>query len=287
MKRSTFDKVSKGSFLERMAQASRLRAKEARAQETEEALLKRAFAMPTPPPLKLSVFNVIAELKRRSPAMGDLVDSGFTRDSQLNAYAKGGAAAISILTEPDEFKGSLKDLQDASASLFDRGIPTMRKDFLTDPYQVLEARAAGASGILAIVAPLSDSEVNSLLNCADELGLFVLLECFDTKDLERTSAMNISDHFTVPVLCGINCRNLKTLKIDFDRFRQLAPHLPPNLPSVAESGITSPEEIKTVAKLGYETVLIGSALMLAEDTAGRLASLKQAGLDELGSAVCS
>lgn len=287
MKRDTSDKVSKGSFLERMAQASRLRAKAARAQETEGALLRRASAMPTPPSLKLSGFNIIAELKRRSPAMGDLVDTGFTRDTQINAYAEGGAAAISILTEPDEFRGSLKDLHDASASLFDRGIPTMRKDFLTDPYQVLEARAAGASGILAIVAPLTDSEVNSLLSCADELGLFVLLECFDKKDLERTSAMNISDHYTVPVLCGINCRDLTTLEVNFDRFKQLATHLPPKLPSVAESGITSPEEIKVVAKLGYKGVLIGSALMRAEDPTGKLASLKQAGLDELSGAVCS
>ena len=287
MKNNTSHKASKGSFLEKMAHASRLRAKEAKTKEAEGGLLNRAAAMPSPPPLKLSGFNVIAELKRRSPAMGDLVDSGFSHDAQLDAYAKGGAAAISILTEPDEFKGSLKDLYDASASLFDRGIPTMRKDFLTDPYQVLESRAAGASGILAIVAPLSDSEVNSLLSCADELGLFVLLECFDQEDLERTSAMNISDHYTVPVLCGINCRNLKTLEVDFDRFRQLATHMPPTLHSVAESGISSSEEIKAIVKLGYKTALIGSALMRADDTAGRLTSLKQAGLDELGGTICS
>jgi len=185
--------------------------------------------------------------------------------------------AVSVLTEPEEFKGSLQDLGAASASLTDRGIPTMRKDFLTDPYQVLEARAAGAGGILVIVTMLSDSDVVSLLETAAEHGLFVLLEGFDEGDLERISALDVADRFSVPILCGVNCRDLTTLEVEFDRFRRLAPHLLADLPAVAESGVNGTGDVVTVGKLGYRAALIGSALMRSTDAAGQLGELRKAG----------
>ena len=128
---------------------------------------------------------MIAELKLRSPAAGGLADAGFDRGAQLDAYARGGAAAVSVLTEPTEFKGELAHLVDAAALLAPQRRPVMRKDFVTDPYQVLEARAAGAGGILVIVTMLDDATVRALVDSARECGLFVLLEAFDRADLER------------------------------------------------------------------------------------------------------
>jgi len=280
-------KTSAGSFLEHMARASRGRVRDARGRESEGALLERALSTPPPPALALSDFDIIAELKLRSPAAGVLAQERFDRDAQIRAYAAGGATAVSVLTEPEAFRGSLSDLDAAAAALMDHGIPAMRKDFLTDPYQVLEARAVGAGGILVIVTMLSDSDVTALLESAAECGLFVLLEGFDERDLERMATLGIADRFTVPVLCGVNCRDLKSLEVDFDRFRTLAPHLPPDLPAVAESGINGAADIVAVAKLGYRAALIGSALMRSSDAATELAAFKEAGARVSGTARCS
>src|SRR5690606_8370421 len=120
----------------------------ARAEAPEGRLLARARATAAPPPLELGAFDVIAELKLRSPSAGGLARSGLDRDAQIAAYCEGGTAAVSVLTEPDEFGGSLEHLRQAAALLAPYRRPVMRKDFLTDPYQVLEARAAGAGGVL-------------------------------------------------------------------------------------------------------------------------------------------
>jgi indole-3-glycerol phosphate synthase len=163
----------------------------------------------------------------------------------------------------------------------------MRKDFLTDPYQVLEARIAGASGVLVIITMLSDSQITALLDSAMEYGMFVLLEGFDERDLERICSLKISDHSPAPILCGVNCRDLKNLEINFDRFQKLATHLPPDLPAVAESGIKEPADVITVAKLGYRAALIGSALMRSTDAARELVSLKNAGVETVREVSCS
>jgi len=270
-----------------MARSSRQRVREAREKQSEGALLRHALSTPPPPPLNLSEFDVIAELKLRSPAAGKLTDKRFDRDAQIDAYATGGASAVSVLTEPQQFKGSLEDLNAAAASLMSLGVPTMRKDFLTDPYQVLEARAAGASGVLIIVTMLDDSLVTTLLEVATECGLFVLLEAFDERDLERISTFGITPRDTFPVLCGVNCRDLVSLEVDFDRFRQLATNLPRDLPAVAESGISRPADVATVAGLGYRAALVGSALMGSPDPAAQLVSLKQAGIKASRGIPCS
>ncbi len=115
----------------------------------------------------------------------------------------------------------------------------MRKDFLTDPYQVLEARAAGAGGVLVILAMLDDATVRALVDCARRCGLFVLLEAFDRADLERLAPYDRAELDGPPVLAGVNCRDLRDLDVRFERFAELAPHLPRHLPAVAESGIGS------------------------------------------------
>lgn len=264
------------SFLDRMAQSSRDRAKAARRRESIGALSSVADASPEPLPLKLAGFDLIAELKLRSPAVGGLIDQTFDPSRQLQAYASGGAAAVSVLTEPEEFKGELAHLKDAAALLRPFSCPVMRKDFLVDPYQVIEARANGASGVLLIVAMLSDAELDELLAAANQQGLFVLLEAFDTDDLERLAGLKFSASGT-QILIGVNSRNLKTLAVDFNRFARLADQIRDDLPAVAESGIENTGDIEMIAKLGFRLALVGSALMRDEDVENTAAGFIAAG----------
>ncbi|HEY8520253.1 MAG TPA: indole-3-glycerol-phosphate synthase [Gammaproteobacteria bacterium] len=275
-------------FLERMAEASRVRVRDARARTPEATLLARARAAPPPPRLALGAFDVIAELKLRSPSAGALAPDTLDLARQVEGYARGGAAAVSVLTEPDAFGGSLEHLGEAAARLAPLGVPVMRKDFLVDPYQVLEARAAGAGGVLVIVTMLSDDAVRALVASAAELGLFVLLEAFDAADLERIA--RLERPAGAALLAGVNCRDLRTLQVDAGRFADLAPHLPPGLPAVAESGLERAEDAARVAELGYSLALIGSALMRAGDPAAGVAAFAAAGRGAAarrGEAACS
>jgi indole-3-glycerol phosphate synthase len=235
------------------------------------------------PPLSLGSFDVIAELKLRSPAAGTLAATNFDRSAQVAAYARAGAAAVSVLTEPDEFHGSLEHLREAVEQLQGSACPVMRKDFVIDPYQVIEARAAGAGGVLLIVDLLDDTELDALLACTSELGLFVLLEAFTADALDRIGALEL-DSERAPVLAGVNCRNLRDLSVDFGRFAELAPRLPAHLPCVAESGIESAAAVRKVAELGYRLVLVGSALMRRPDPAAALAELLASGRAARGGA---
>ena len=265
------------TFLERMAEASRARVRAARAAEDDAALERRARATPPPPALVLRGFDVIAEMKLRSPAAGGLAAGDFDQTAQLQDYVTGGATAVSVLTEPTEFKGELAHLVDAAKLLTAAGRPTMRKDFLTDPYQVLEARAAGAGGVLVIITMLDDATVRALVDSARDLGLFVLLEAFDRADLDRIAPFDAPPDRGPRVLAGVNCRDLHDLNVRFERFAELAPHLPRHLPTVAESGIGTVDDIRKVASAGYRLALIGSALMRAKDPAAQLTALIAAG----------
>lgn len=270
------------SFLGRMARRSRERTLQARAQESEATLRARAMATVHPPRLTLGEFSVIAEFKLRSPAAGLLAKPDFDRGARLTAYASGGATAISILTEPDEFKGDLAHLQEAASILQEHDTPAMRKDFLTEPYQILEARAAGASGVLVIVTMLNDEETETLLACARDCGLFVLLEAFDAGDLRRIAGLTgprLAPE-QAPVLCGVNCRDLKTLAVDFKRFRSLVEYLPEGLTAVAESGMLGIDEVRSVAQMGYQGALVGSALMRSRQPAQAVAKLTEAGTQQ-------
>ena len=163
----------------------------------------------------------------------------------------------------------------------------MRKDFLTDSYQVIEARAAGAGGVLVIVGLLDAAELDAVLACARELGLFVLLEAFTAEDLERIGTLALPAT-SAPVLAGVNSRNLRDLRVDFARFAELAPRLPPHLPAVAESGIDGVASVRAVAALGFRLVLVGSALMRTREPAAALADLLAAGRAAArGGAACS
>jgi len=267
------------SFLDDMAVGSRERVRAAKRARSEAALEREARSTPAPPPLRLdpSGFDLIAELKLRSPAAGRLGAPDESVAARVTAYARAGSAAVSVLTEPSRFDGTLDDLASAARALAPLAVPAMRKDFLVDPYQVLEARAAGAGGVLAIVRMLSRGELDALLDCARALGLFVLLEAFDARDLELVRDLVASHTGPHPLLAGVNCRDLGTLEVMPRRLLELSPLLPPGTPCVAESGVTSPADVREIAAAGYRLALIGSALMRGGDPGTLARTLLAAG----------
>jgi indole-3-glycerol phosphate synthase len=218
----------------------------------EEALRKAAA----------SRIAVIAELKKASPSRG-LIRPDFEPISLARSLEAAGAAALSVLTDREFFQGSLEYLSQASATV---GIPCLRKDFIVDPFQVLEARAAGADAILLIVAALSDSELKSLYAEARRLELDVLCEIHDREELERAVALG----FTV---IGVNSRNLHTMEVQPQTQIDLANQLPPTAVRVAESGIRNAADIAQMLEAGFDAFLIGESLMRQSDPGAVLAEL--------------
>ena len=153
----------------------------------------------------------------------------------------------------------------------------MRKDFLIDPYQVLEGRLAGAGGVLVILRMLARERIDALLGCAREQGMFVLLEAFDAADIQLMHELVDSYGASMTLLTGINCRDLSTLQVVPRRLLELLPLLPTRVPRVAESGVASPADAREIAAAGYEMALIGGALMRGEDPRALLAALLAAG----------
>jgi indole-3-glycerol phosphate synthase len=264
-------------FLQNMATLSAARAAAAPATFTSTDFDKPLAA------LKPERFGIIAEIKRRSPSEGPLNygDSDLNSDlkSRARAYSAGGAAAISVLTEPSRFDGKLEHLAAVAAAV--PGTPVMRKDFLVDPVQVLEARKAGASGVLLIATMLSDALLRRMLDCAWEHGMFVLLEAFDEDDLRRSSALldapgDRDKADAGQLLIGVNTRNLRTLAVDAGRLQTLATKLP-QATCVAESGLTVADDAARVARWGYRMALVGTALMRSDDPAALIAAMRAAG----------
>jgi indole-3-glycerol phosphate synthase len=204
---------------------------------------------------------VIAEVKFRSPAAGQLrAGSEEHVNARVAGYAEAGAAAVSVLTEPSRFDGTLAHLKTAVRALAGR-IPAMRKDFLVDPYQVCEARLFGAGGVLLIMRLLDDAQCAALIECAVRLKMFVLLECFDEADIKRGSAIVKQYRQSAQLLVGVNCRDLATLEVVPGRLEELVKALPDNVPRVAESGVTTAQDAGRLAIAGYDVALVGSALM--------------------------
>jgi indole-3-glycerol phosphate synthase len=195
---------------------------------------------------------VIAEIKFRSPSEGVLRAEG-TVAAIAREYAEHGAAALSVLTESDYFGGSLAALGAARAAV---SLPALRKDFLFDPYQIYESRAAGADAVLLIAAMLERAQLINLTGLARELGLDVLLEVHSVAELESCGGIE-------GVIWGVNHRDLHTLKIDLDLSAQIGALLPPGTTRVAESGIASHADLLTMRERGYDAVLVGSSLMKA------------------------
>jgi indole-3-glycerol phosphate synthase len=258
-------------FLAAMAKASRERVRAAKRQLGEADLLRRASAQPHVMRLRrdASGFDVVAEIKRRSPSAGALSGGRAATVRRLgDAYLRGGACAVSVVTEPVAFAGSLDDLRGMTQL---GGLPTIRKDFLVEPYQVIEARAHGASGVLLIARLLDPALLDEMITAASALRMFVLVEAFDADDLERAIAAvagSPGDRFL-----GVNARDLATLAVDSKRHAELAARVPAGIDLVAESGISTPEDCARVARIGYVAALVGEALMRAGDPARLLRAM--------------
>jgi indole-3-glycerol phosphate synthase len=267
-------------FLNQMAVGSRRRAEAAKRVCPDAELLARALASPLPPRLRRHAagFDLIAEMKLRSPAVGQLKSGDEDVNARVTAYARAGAAAVSVLTEPSRFDGSMAHLEQATSVLTPLQVPAMRKDFIVDAYQVSEARVAGAGGVLVILRMLPRAELDALIERARELRLFVLLEAFDAADIEVMHDI-VAAHARsgVEMLAGVNCRDLTTLQIVPPRLDELAHLLPTSVPRVAESGVGSAEDARRVAAVGYELALVGSALMQGGDPRALATAMLEAG----------
>ncbi len=205
---------------------------------------------------------IIAEIKKASPSRG-LIRADFRpRDLAPNLQAAG-AAALSVLTDTEFFQGSLADLEAASAAVT---IPCLRKDFILDPFQILESRAAGADAILLIVAALTDGKLRLLHDFASDLGLDVLVETHDRTEIDRAVQLGSK-------IIGVNSRDLRSFTVKTESLLALAQTLPPDVLRVAESGIRSAADIASLRSSGYQAFLVGEALMRQPEPAAALALL--------------
>ena len=234
----------------------------------ESGLLAIAMHLPPPRPFEGSLRRtrpaVIAEYKRSSPSAGAIAEPDVA--GQARAYEEGGAAAISVLTEPTRFDGALADLRAVRLAV---DLPVLRKDFLVHPAQVIESRAAGADAVLLIAAALSELELKAMLAVANDLGLDALVETHSVDDLAKALATD------APVV-GVNARDLETLEVDVERALAMLPDVPPDRVAVLESGVSTREEVERAIDAGARGVLVGEALMRSPDPGATIRSLRGA-----------
>jgi indole-3-glycerol phosphate synthase len=224
------------------------------ARTTKPGRLRAALARPG--------IGAIAEFKRRSPSAGELRAKADVQ-AIARAYERAGAVAMSVLTEEANFDGSLQDLRAARAAC---SLPILRKDFIVDPYQLHEARAAGADAVLLIVAALQDSELASLHEQAQALGLDVLVEVHDSGELARAAAVGAT-------IIGVNNRDLRDFSVDVSRTSRLLAQMPDGALVVSESGIATRDQARQLEHEGVAAVLVGERLMRAADPGAALAGL--------------
>ncbi len=264
--------TSSGNLLDAIVAASRRMVATRREREPANALAKRAARRrPRGATFREALalegrINVIAECKRRSPARG-VLQSDYRPADIARAYEEGGGAAVSVLTEPTFFDGSLSHLEEVRAAV---GIPVLRKDFIIDAYQLLEARAAGADAVLLIVAACSPVELTALIEGARTEGLAVLVEAHSADEIRQAVDAGAT-------IVGVNSRNLRTLDVDLGACDRLVGEIPPGCVAVAESGIRRLEDVRHLHAIGYQAVLIGEWLMSAGDPRTTLETVVGAG----------
>ncbi|MGH7557868.1 MAG: indole-3-glycerol phosphate synthase TrpC [Gemmatimonadota bacterium] len=267
-------KVKSGpGYLARTVARKRLEVAECARRTSEGRLRDLAGQVRRPRPwakaLRGDGVAVIAEIKRRSPSAGSL-DPDVDPATRAEVYARHGAVAVSVLTDGD-FGGELNDLERVALAI---ELPVLRKDFLVDPWQVWESRAAGADAALVIVAALGERELAAVASAAREAGVGLLVEIHDLEEIPRALALD-------PEAVGVNARDLRTLETDADwadrTLAALRREAAAEIVVVAESGIASPADVRRARESGADAVLVGEALMRAEDPGRRLAELVAAG----------
>ncbi len=257
------------SILERIFADKRLEVRAAERETPLSEIVRAAEASPTPPDFMRSIrahaagsISIIAEIKRQSPSKGPLnLNLDVVRMAQI--YQDCGAAGISVLTEGKYFGGSLEDLRHAAAAV---KLPVLRKDFIFSPYQVYEAKSAGASAVLLIAGMLDDPVLSELIALAMRIELAALVEVHDRTEIDRALAAGAD-------LIGINNRDLHSFEVRLETTVELRPHIPPGIPVIAESGIRNLADVAAMQDAGVDGVLIGEALVRAADPGALLAEL--------------
>ncbi len=255
-------------LLQTIVAATRVRVANAQAVEPAATLESRARLMtPRGDAFRVALTrvgrpNVIAECKRRSPSRG-VLRAAYDPVAIATGYAAAGAAALSILTEPMFFDGSLGHLASIRAAV---SIPLLRKDFIVDRYQIVEAVAAGADAVLLIVAALEDDALRHLADEAGRWGLATLVEVHSDEELDRALAAGAQ-------IIGVNNRNLRTLDVDVDRSQRIASRVPGSVVAVSESGLKTSADLARLGGLGYRAFLIGERFMTTPDPGAALAQL--------------
>ncbi len=211
--------------------------------------------------------SIIAEIKRKSPSRGFIAEHANTADV-ASSYLRGGAAALSVLTDQRFFGAATEDLAVAKRAT---SLPVLRKDFIIDAYQIHQSVHLGADAMLLIVAVLSDAQLEAFIRLAGEVGLQTLVEVHSEHELERALAGGAA-------IIGVNSRDLATFTVDPNVCLRLRPYIPAHCVAVAESGIRTPEDVIRLADAGYDAILVGEALMEAADPARRLEQLTGRGL---------
>jgi indole-3-glycerol phosphate synthase len=260
------------TILDEIVRCKRIEVERSKRAVPREAL--RAAALQAPPPRDFASplqrddaadvcpVRLIAEVKRASPSKGELapdLDAVFLAQQ----YESHGAAAISVLTDERFFQGSLADLQEVRRSV---SLPVLRKDFVFDPYQVYEARAAGADAVLLIVAILNDDQLGALHQLVSELGMAALVEVHDEAELARAIAVG-------PGIVGVNNRDLNTFQVNLQTTARLRSLVPADVLLVAESGVHTRAEVAQLAAMGADAMLVGETLVCAKDVGGKIREL--------------
>ena len=257
-------------FLDKVASATRERIEQSKASRSERALRELCMDLSPSPSLRRALdrnpeesMRVIAEVKRASPSRGP-IRPDLVLEDLVGSYVRGGASAISVLTEPDYFGG---DLSDIGRAMKVTSLPVLRKDFIIDVYQLPESRAAGASAVLLIAALLDREMLASLLEEGREIGLEALVEVHDEHELEAALEAGAE-------IVGINNRDLKTLQVDLDTTLELATRVPSDRVLVSESGYSRHEEVAAAQRAGVHAILVGEALVRSERPGEVIAELR-------------
>jgi indole-3-glycerol phosphate synthase len=245
---------------------------QARAREPESALEQRALAAPAARPFTAALrrgpgVQVLAEVKKASPSAG-LIREDFDPVAIARLYEQNGAACVSVLTDTPSFQGRLDDLRAIRSGV---GLPVLRKDFLLDRIQLLEARAAGADAVLLIAEILPGDSLLRLFRAANELGMEALVEIYDRENLPRV--LEVFARVPAPRLLGINNRDLRTFVTRLEHTLELADEVPDEVCLVSESGIRTRADVERLGRAGVEAVLVGETLMRSPDIGAKLREL--------------